>query len=71
MLKGDILVKGDRLRMGNSLEVRVPFLDRKVFEFASTLKNYDKLREGTTKYVLRYAFKDYVCLLYTYPSPRD
>ena len=59
-LKGDILVKGDRLSMGNSLEVRVPFLDRKVFEFASTLKNSDKLREGTTKYVLRYAFKDYV-----------
>jgi asparagine synthase (glutamine-hydrolysing) len=59
-LKGDILVKGDRLSMGNSLEVRVPFLDKEVFAFASTLKNSDKLREGTTKYILRYAFKDYV-----------
>ncbi len=59
-LKGDILVKGDRLSMGNSLEVRVPFLDKEMFAFASTLKNSDKLREGTTKYVLRYAFKDYV-----------
>lgn len=59
-LKGDILVKGDRLSMGNSLEVRVPFLDKEVFAFASTLKNSNKLREGTTKYVLRYAFKDYV-----------
>lgn len=59
-LRGDILVKGDRLSMAHSLEVRVPFLDREVFEFASTLKNSDKLREGTTKYILRYAFKDYV-----------
>lgn len=59
-LRGDILVKGDRLSMAHSLEVRVPFLDREVFAFASTLKNSDKLREGTTKYLLRYAFKDYV-----------
>lgn len=59
-LRGDILVKGDRLSMAHSLEVRVPFLDREVFKFASTLKNSDKLREGTTKYILRYAFKDYV-----------
>lgn len=59
-LRGDILVKGDRLSMAHSLEVRVPFLDREVFAFASTLKNSDKLREGTTKYILRYAFKDYV-----------
>ncbi|MCI8601227.1 MAG: asparagine synthase (glutamine-hydrolyzing) [Oscillospiraceae bacterium] len=59
-LRGDILVKGDRLSMAHSLEVRVPFLDREVFEFASALKNSDKLREGTTKYILRYAFKDYV-----------
>ena len=59
-LKGDILVKGDRLSMGNSLEVRVPFLDKKVFDFAATLKNSDKLQNGTTKYILRYAFQDYV-----------
>ena len=59
-LKGDILVKGDRLSMGNSLEVRVPFLDKEVFKFASTLKNSDKLQNGTTKYILRYAFQDYV-----------
>ena len=59
-LRGDILVKGDRLSMAHSLEVRVPFLDREVFDFASTLRNADKLREGTTKYVLRLAFQDYV-----------
>ena len=59
-LKGDILVKGDRLSMAHSLEVRVPFLDREVFEFASTLGLDEKLSHGTTKYILRYAFKDYV-----------
>ncbi len=59
-LKGDILVKGDRLSMGNSLELRVPFLDKEVFEFASRLKLTDKLSHKTTKYILRYAFKDYV-----------
>lgn len=59
-LKGDILVKGDRLSMAHSLEVRVPFLDKEVFKFASTLKNEDKLSHGTTKYILRYAFQDYV-----------
>lgn len=59
-LRGDILVKGDRLSMAHSLEVRVPFLDREVWKFASTLAVDDKLREGTTKYILRYAFKDYV-----------
>ena len=59
-LRGDILVKGDRLSMAHSLEVRVPFLDREVWKFASTLSVDEKLREGTTKYLLRYAFKDYV-----------
>ncbi|MEG2597360.1 MAG: asparagine synthase-related protein, partial [Oscillospiraceae bacterium] len=39
---------------------RVPFLDKEVFKFASTLKNEDKLSHGTTKYILRYAFQDYV-----------
>ena len=46
--------------MAHSLEVRVPFLDREVWKFASTLSVDEKLREGTTKYILRYAFKDYV-----------
>ncbi len=59
-LRGDILVKGDRLSMAHSLEVRVPFLDREVFRVASALSDEDKLSHNTTKYVLRYAFRDLV-----------
>ena len=57
-LKSDILVKGDRLSMGNSLEVRVPYLDKEVFEAAKVLTSSDKLSHGTTKYILRHAFRD-------------
>ena len=34
---GDILLKADRMSMANSLELRVPFLDKEVFKLASTL----------------------------------
>ena len=34
-LRGDILVKADRISMAHSLEVRVPFLDREVFDVAA------------------------------------
>lgn len=57
-LKSDILVKGDRLSMGNSLEVRVPYLDKEVFAAAQDLTRRDKLSHGTTKYILRHAFRD-------------
>jgi len=59
-IRGDILTKGDRLSMAHSLEVRVPFLDKEVFKFASTLTDKDKLSHKTTKYILRYTFKDLV-----------
>ncbi|BCB83388.1 hypothetical protein Psuf_007010 [Phytohabitans suffuscus] len=56
-LRGDILVKADRISMAHSLEVRVPFLDREVFEVASTLPVELKLppRSNATKYALRRA----------------
>ena len=47
----DILVKVDRTAMAVSLETRVPFLDKEVWKFASTLSVDEKLREGTTKYL--------------------
>lgn len=59
-LRGDILVKGDRLSMAHSLEVRVPFLDKEVFRVAADLPDRFKLSHGTTKYILRYAFGDLV-----------
>ena len=36
-LRGDILVKADKMTMANSLELRVPFLDTEVFEVARTI----------------------------------
>ncbi len=57
-LPSDILVKGDRLSMANALEVRVPFLDKKVYEVARELCDGDKLRNNTTKFILRDAFRD-------------
>ncbi|MFR5400236.1 MAG: asparagine synthase-related protein [Lachnospira sp.] len=35
-LIGDILLKADKMSMAHSLEVRVPFLDREVFDVART-----------------------------------
>ncbi|MFL6123805.1 asparagine synthetase B family protein, partial [Actinophytocola sp.] len=56
-LRGDILVKADKVTMANSLELRVPFLDTEVFEVASRLPRYMKLAGGTTKFALRQALK--------------
>lgn len=52
---GDILLKADRMSMAHSLELRVPFLDRKVFEVASTIPAKLRIGGGTTKHALRLA----------------
>ncbi|GAX90870.1 asparagine synthase (glutamine-hydrolyzing) [Effusibacillus lacus] len=57
-LTGDILMKADKMTMANSLELRVPFLDKEVFEFASKIPMKYRMMNGTTKYVLREAVKD-------------
>ncbi|CCI82987.1 asparagine synthase (glutamine-hydrolyzing) [Corynebacterium otitidis] len=56
-LRGDILVKADKITMANSLELRVPFLDKEVFRVAETLPKELKVSHGTTKYALRQALK--------------
>jgi len=57
-LRGNILMKADKMTMANSLELRVPFVDPKVFEFAATIPTKYKIANGTTKHVLREAMKD-------------
>ena len=59
-LRGDILVKADKMTMANSLELRVPFLDPEVFAVASGLPRSEKVAEGTTKLALRRALEEIV-----------
>ncbi|HCS58495.1 MAG TPA: asparagine synthase (glutamine-hydrolyzing) [Gordonia polyisoprenivorans] len=59
-LRGDILVKADKMTMANSLELRVPFLDPEVFAVAETLPFDEKIAHGTTKYALRKALEQIV-----------
>ncbi len=56
-LIGDILAKADKMTMAHSLELRVPFLDKKVADLARTLPDGFKWNRGETKYLLRDAFK--------------
>ncbi len=51
----DILTKVDRTSMSVSLEVRAPFLDKRVVEYAASLPASYKLRGRTTKYILKRA----------------
>ena len=51
----DILMKGDKMGMANSVEVRVPFLDKKVFELSRTLPLSYKIQGRRTKTALRMA----------------
>ena len=57
-LAEDILTKVDRASMAVSLEVRAPFLDQRVAEFAASLPANYKLRGRKTKYILKRAIKD-------------
>ncbi|MEG1381610.1 MAG: asparagine synthase (glutamine-hydrolyzing) [Ruthenibacterium sp.] len=54
-LPGDILLKADKMCMAHSLELRVPFLDKKVMEFAETMPVDYRIKGTDTKIVLRAA----------------
>ena len=59
-MRGDILLKADKMTMDHSLELRVPFLDKKVFNIASQIPTSLKTAKGTTKYILRKAVEGIV-----------
>jgi asparagine synthase (glutamine-hydrolysing) len=59
-LRGDILLKADKMSMAHSLELRVPFLDINVFEVANKIPTNLKIANNTTKYILRKAAESIV-----------
>jgi asparagine synthase (glutamine-hydrolysing) len=59
-LADDILAKVDRASMATSLEVRVPFLDHDVVEYAMAIPGDWKLRGSRSKWILRHAFADMI-----------
>ena len=59
-LPGDILQKADKMSMAHSLEVRVPFLDKEIFNFAAKLPKEAKIAAGTTKYIFRKAVSEFL-----------
>ncbi len=54
-MPGDILLKADKMSMASSLELRVPFLDKKVMEHAQVLPHEYKINGKNTKYIFRKA----------------
>jgi asparagine synthase (glutamine-hydrolysing) len=57
-LPDDILVKSDRVSMAHAVEVRPPFLDHRIVEFAAGLPLDFKIRGARQKYILKEVMKD-------------
>ena len=60
VLQGDMLPKVDWMSMSNSLEVRVPFLDYRVVDFAFSLPADFKVKKNSRKKILQDAFRNYL-----------
>ncbi len=58
VLENDMLVKVDRMSMSQSLEVRVPFLDHKVVDFAFSLPVHYKIDADQRKKIVKDAFRN-------------
>ena len=60
-MAGDILLKADKMSMANSLEVRVPFLDREIMKLAQRIpvkyRVTHKQKTEQTKYITKYAMR--------------
>ncbi|MBR3537728.1 MAG: asparagine synthetase B, partial [Eubacterium sp.] len=52
-LPNDILLKADKMTMAHSLELRVPYLDRKVWDYAKTITSDQLLDDHQTKTTFR------------------
>ena len=59
-LPDDLLVKMDRAAMAVSLETRAPFLDHKIVEYAFSLDQRFKVRDGNTKWILKEILNQYI-----------
>lgn len=59
-LNNDILCKVDRASMFNSLEVRVPLLDKNIFEISQKIPISMKIKNGQTKYILKKLLTKYL-----------
>ncbi|MEA3447539.1 MAG: asparagine synthase (glutamine-hydrolyzing) [Bacteroidota bacterium] len=59
-LPNDMLYKVDMMSMGNSLEVRTPFLDHHVVDFAFSIPFEYKISENTQKHILRDSFSKHI-----------
>lgn len=57
-LTNNCLAKVDRASLGNALEVRPPFLDKSIIEFASKLKPSLRVRKDITKFFLKKALRN-------------
>ncbi len=56
-LPDDLLLVGDKMSMAESVEMRVPFLDRELVEYVESLPTAHKLRHGQRKAVLKRAMR--------------
>lgn len=54
-MTGDILLKADKMSMAHSLELRVPFLDKKIMELAEQIPTRYRVTKTETKYAMRLA----------------
>ena len=56
----DLLLRADKMTMATSVELRVPFLDHKIVEFASSLPDHYKVNNGEGKFVLKKLMERYL-----------
>lgn len=59
-LVDDLLIKADRMSMGSSLELRVPFLDHNIVEFAARIPSELKINNQEGKFILKKMMEPYL-----------